>query len=165
MLLNRVQRLNNFGVTNICIACNTAHILYDYLQKSSAIPITSLICLVSDQVKRQNCHRVGVLATPMTIKHDLYHQHLGNHNLIYPKLDDQIIHEQIIGEGISGKITTKHQTYFQHYATSFIHQDKLDGLILGCTELSLFFPHRSQKIIDSLEVLATHLVTDYYSGG
>ena len=44
----------------------------------------------------------------------------------------------------------------------FVKKQKLDGIILGCTELPLAFPqNKSENIVDCLDVLSDALLKDF----
>lgn len=64
MLEEKVKLLNNMDVSCAVLACNTAHIMIDDLQKFSSVPFISMIEAVADEVRAQGLETVGILATP-----------------------------------------------------------------------------------------------------
>lgn len=160
MLVDRVVRLNQFGVNIIAMACNTAHLLYPVLSSYSEAKFISMIDSVSYLASQKGYQRVGLFASPTTIKSDLYQVSLCRFQIevIYPSVSVQNNLETIIRDVISGKKLSSQADYLLQTAKAFIRDQQLDGLILGCTELPLVFPKEKLEVIDSLDVLAECLL-------
>lgn len=162
MLISRTHKLVDFGVTIMAIACNTAHLMYSDL---SSIPGTNFISMVDAVVDRAASHKVkkvGILATPTTIRLNLYQDKLHLHGIktfVLPS-PDQKIYEQIIRSVVSGNTPSTSVDYLFKSTNSFINRHSLDAIILGCTELPLVFPKEkfSIPILDSLDILAESLI-------
>ncbi len=168
MLVSRVKKLNEFGCTSIAMVCNTGHILYPALAKQSRTEFVSMIKLVSREAKERNYKKVGILATKTTIKSGLYKQSLTELGItvVNPTSSMQNIHELIIRDVVAGKNITSHKRTLYKIAKDFITRNKLDGVILGCTELPLVFPKdQFNNVIDCLEVLSDELLEMYYQKG
>jgi len=165
ILISRVKALNNFGCNIIAMACNTGHLLYPDLAKNSEVPFISLIELVCQKAKNSGMKKVGLLATETTIKMQLYHKILEQEGIevITPNEDLIKKQEDIIRFVIANGETTKFEDVLSDTTNKFIKDNDLDGVILGCTELPLVFPsHKFRNVIDSLEVLADHLLKNFY---
>jgi len=166
MVLDRAKKLVNFGCDVVGMACNTGHILTQELDEATSGRFVSMIDLVAAEVRERNYKRVGIMATPVTIKSRLYDTVLNKVGVkhIYPDKQAQKRHEEIVRDVIAGKNGPANATYLEAFTQQFIEQNKLDGIILGCTELPLVFPkHTLKNIIDSMEVLADELLKQYYS--
>lgn len=166
ILSERVKRMNDYGVSVIGMTCNTAHILYKDLAKVSEVEFVSLINAVSDEVKKLNLRKVGLLATQTTIFYGLYQQVLSRTGTTCANsdLETQKLHEKIIRRVITGKCVHNKQLVDQ--VKRFIKEENLEGIILGCTELPIIFPKEkfvNTKIIDCLDVLADKLLSKYYN--
>jgi aspartate racemase len=167
MLQDRVRKLNKYGVTRIAMICNTGHILYDDLASVSSVPFDSLIESVSQEVKKKNIKRVGLLGTSTTVKSSIYKKNLRKLGVqvVNPSIEMQKKHEEIIRELIAGKTHTKQKQKFVRTVNKFVRDNKLDGIILGCTEIPMMFPKvkfPNIAIIDCLDVLADKLLAEYY---
>jgi aspartate racemase len=124
-----------------------------------------MIDLVAENVSALNYKRVGVLATPTTIKFDLYGKALSKKGIkvFYPTDEAQKLHEKIIREILSGEKNTDDIKKLEITTRDFVQKDTLDGVILGCTELPLVFPKvHFNNVIDCMEVLADKLLEKYY---
>ncbi len=164
MLIDRTRRLNAYGVRRIGIACNTAHLLLNDLRAVSGAPIVSIMDETARLVSEKNFVRVGLLASPVTYKTELYQSALkGTATVIIPNTKMQSDLDDLIRAVISGKNMKKLRTVAYPLLESFIRNHKVDAIILGCTELPLIFEApMSVPIISSLDILADSLLSYCY---
>lgn len=166
MLIQKVKKMNRYGVDNISMICNTGHILYDDLARSSKSDFYSMIDLVAKEVSKRKYRKVGVLATPTTIKHDLYGESLknGKVKVFYPSIELQALHERIIRNMVEGNVNQTDREKLNLSTKKFINEYNLDAVVLGCTELPLVFPkNKFTNVIDCMDVLADKLLEKYYN--
>lgn len=164
-LISRVKRLNGFGCNTIAMVCNTAHILYPKLLPYSQAKFLSLIALVAKRVNDAGMKRVGLFATPTTIKLKLYQKELAKFNIdaVTPNRQIQKLHEKIIRDVIVIGETNLYKEQLCKITKRFIQKNHLDGVILVCTELPLIFPtNKFTNVIDCLDVLADELLSTYF---
>src|SRR3989344_4735970 len=107
MLIASVRKFDNCGVRSIGMICNTGHILYDDLSKISKSKFYSMIELTADEALKRGFRKVCVLATPTTIKFDLYGKALSKRGIkvIYPEKRMQELHESVIRKMVAGRKT------------------------------------------------------------
>jgi aspartate racemase len=164
LLENRVKRMSAYGVCALTMACNTACILSDRLQHYSSVPIISVIEEVGKIIAR-SCNRVFILASPTSLRLNLYQNVLHKLNIEvftlkeseYPEI------EYIIRGVIEGKqkkpLTQKLVKITEHHLLN----ENVDGIVLGCTELPLVFPENYRlPVYSSLDILAKTLLKQYY---
>ncbi|OGG02680.1 hypothetical protein A2W14_05115 [Candidatus Gottesmanbacteria bacterium RBG_16_37_8] len=164
MLIDRIERMNFYPVNFIGIACNTAHILIEELRLCSAVPIVSIIEEVKKTILTNGYRRVGLLSTKTTQDRGLYDSVEDSKiKLLKPNKDLQDLLEEIIRGVIAGKERTELEDKFKIICNYFIKEQKLDTVILGCTELPLIFPGDLDiKSINTLEILANSLLKLYF---
>src|SRR5699024_1246963 len=70
------QLLEELGVDNIAIPCNTSHYLYDATQKELTIPIIHMVRKTIEYALNhfKNVRKIGILATNGTIQSEVYHR-------------------------------------------------------------------------------------------
>lgn len=152
-------RLVTFGADIIAIPCNTAHYFYDRLNESIEIPILNM---VEETVlfAKENCEKVGILATSGTIETRTYQRVCDRLNLAYavPSAEKQADVMDLIYNDIKQGKPADRQKF-----DAVVEELKAAGcgrVILGCTELSLI--KRDEKLgdfyIDSMEVLAKNAI-------
>lgn len=167
ILQKRVELLNNMGVLKLAIACNTAHILFDNLQAVSKVPFVSIIEEVVNTVRGNKIDRVGLLATPSTIRFGLFENALNKFNIevILPTKKELEACEGVIRNVIAGKKLKSDILKVRSIANS-LKKRGAQGIILGCTEIPLIFPKEfSIPVFDSLEILAQALLLRKYNEG
>lgn len=165
MLQSRIRALNSFKPAFFAIACNTAHLILEDLQESSATPFVSIIEEVTKKVSAKRIKRVGILATPVTINSGLFQTALKRNGVscIIPKKKDVIMLEEIIRKIIAGKINNNESEQIGKIASALI-KNGAQGVILGCTELPLVFPKNFPvPVFDSLNILAKALLEKTYN--
>lgn len=164
MLIKRVKRFNQKDFLCLSIACNTAHILFDDLQKISKVPFVSMIEEVAKSVSKTNAKKVGIIATPSTIKFKLYQRAFEKRSIesIIPT-DVQIKSlNKIIRNVIAGKIF-KSDTKKLFVIANSLKRDGAESIILGCTEIPLVFTKSfSLPVLNSVEILSMALLRKYY---
>jgi aspartate racemase len=165
ILTDRTKRLERLNIFCFAIACNTAHIMFNNLSKSSTKPFVSIIDCVVDKVKEEGIKKVGLLATPSTIKASLYQSALTQVDIasIIPTPNEQVVIEAVIRKVIAGNTSKADGERLKKIAKSFA-QKGAKGIILGCTELPLVFPKDfSTPVFDSIEILSRKLLTNFYT--
>ncbi len=163
MLMKSVKQLNKYGVDTIGMVCNTAHILYKELQEESKGEFLSMIELVANKAQKLHLKRVGILATPTTLKSGLYQGALLKRKIYSIEINHSKRLEKIVRELVAGNINNNQSHYLYKITNQFVKQYRLDGVILGCTELPLVFPKkRFSNVLDCLDILADELLRRYY---
>ncbi len=164
LLIERTKQLNIFGVSVLCIACNTAHLLIDDLRNVSSVPFISITDEVKTIVTEKKYQRIGLLASITTYETGLYNKlNSTGQKLFIPTSKFQLLLEDCIRAVIAGKISTQLKKKLNTSVQLFINENKLDVLILGCTELPLIFQKKINiPTINTLEVLAESLLRFYY---
>lgn len=162
ILIKKVKDLNKLPIGNLCIACNSAHILLPDLQKETKIPFISIINEVVKNVNSKKIKTVGLMGSPTIIKSNLYQKELNKTNIevILPNKEEITTLGKIISEIVGGNYNNT-QKIIQ--IADYLINHGAEGIILGCTELPLIFPKRySLPVFDSLEILANELLKQYY---
>ncbi len=163
MLKDKVCRMDSYGISVFSIACNTAHILLPNLQQITDTPFISIINEVHKIVK-DRYRKVGLLATTTTYNTKLYEDKLKECELIKPSHSIQKTLDSAIRKVIAGADRNKIQQEIAPIIESFIQDNALEALILGCTEIPLIVPDsQNVPVINSLSVLADALLIHYYS--
>lgn len=164
MLKTRVKKVGSLNISCLSIACNTAHVLMDDLQKASSLPLISMVDTVVEQVNEDGLNKVGLLATPSTVKYQLYQSALGRYGIItiVPTGKQLRIVENIVRNILKGKMFLSDGKQLMTIANC-LKQRGVQGIILGCTELPLIFPAKYVlPVYNCVEILARTLLQNYY---
>lgn len=159
-LFKTVEQFNLLKPDIVVMCCNTAHIIYPKINKLAKFNFPSLINLVNDELDKSHCQNIGILATPNTLKFKLYQN--NSKKIFYPDLDLQNILEKNIRLIINSDFEKINYNLISQKINKFIKQNNLDGIVLGCTEIPVFFPKikldKNITVFNSSEILANHLI-------
>ncbi|MEK7497489.1 MAG: amino acid racemase [Patescibacteria group bacterium] len=169
LLISRIKKLDKFGCKTVAMVCNTGHILFPKLSRTSNAKMISLIKAVRSRVIELKLKRVGILATKTTLNSNIYKQAFSRTGIKIINPDEEIINvcEGVIRKVIANENTKSSVSGLIAKTISFAAKQKLDGIILGCTELPLAFPKDKKfkfKVIDCLDVLSDSLLNDAFDG-
>lgn len=164
MLEDRVKEMDKLPISFFCMACNTGHLLIEKLKRQTEKPFVSLIEEVPKFIKKQKIKKIGLLATPTTIKTKLFQKPLENEGveLITPKNGDIKLLGKIIKETIAGKNLENNKILIQQIAKRLLNNGS-EAIIESCTEIPLIFPKQHLvPVFDTLEILAEAVLKKYY---
>lgn len=164
ILINRVQEMDKLPIGFFCMACNTGHLLLEDLQKHTKKPFISLLEEVPRFIKRKKLKKVGILATPTTIRTKLYRKAFERYGveLIEPKNGDIELLGTIVLETIAGKNFEKNSVLVQKIAKLLLDRGA-EAIVEACTEIPLIFPKQHLvPVFDTLEILASAVLKRYY---
>jgi aspartate racemase len=164
ILEDRIKRLTAFGVTTLTMACNTACILIERLQKQTDIPIVSVVDEVIKAVSKDS-KKVLLLASPTSLRSGLYQLALARYGIPYtvPMEKEYKELELIIRGVIDREDRGMLMRRLVKIAERYVEKGDIEGIVLGCTELPLVFPDAYRlRVYSSLSILAETLLKQYY---
>lgn len=168
MLESSARKLANYGCSEIAVVCNTIYLLKEELNRACGGKLVSIVDLVAARAKSMGLERVGILASPTTLKMNIYGKALKSLGIleIGGGTELQDIYETIIRQLVAGEVPETQKKELAIRTQALVRGEKLDGIILGCTELPLVFPKSKFKnAIDCMDVLADELLFRYYAKG
>lgn len=163
MLIDATILLEQAGCNINGIACNTAHLLLPDLQAATKVPFLSIPELVAEKIKAAGFERVGLLATPTTLSLKLYDQALQDIAVVVRP--EKIVADQTenyIYKQLQNDIQATDAKAFRKLVSDFKKTEKLDAVILGCTELPLIYNRTDSHVIDTLQLLSDGLLKKYF---
>jgi len=161
-LLDWILDLDNAGVDKIIMACNTVHLFYDFLQKSSKWNIINLLSECTQQIKQAWHKKVLILGSSTTNFMNLYDTYLDKLSIRYLKLDmwEQLYIDKIIENIMWWNIVENDKKYLLELCNQY---SKLwaTWCIVWCTELPLVMKQDANplELFDTLSIL-TDIVDD-----
>lgn len=167
-LLDGARLLEKSGCSAIAMPCNTAHAFLHDIRQAVDIPIIDMLYETARICRQRKLHTVGILATEGTVALDLYGEALSHANIsrIYPNAETQQQISRLIFDKIkAGRLVDRHEL---DLPCELLAGTGCDGIILGCTELSMAFGNYAVsaplevQVIDPLDALARRIIT--YSG-
>lgn len=139
-LLGEIRRLAQAGADFGLLAANTPHIVFDDLQRRSPLPLISIVEATCDAAKSLGLKTVGLFGARFTMQGRFYHDvfERAGITLVTPAPDEQtFIHDRYMGELVNGIFPAPTRDRFLSIARRLAEKERIEGLILGGTELPL----------------------------
>ena len=152
-LMTGINSLQNGGVDFIIMAANSPHAVYNDLVQLSKIPILSIVKATAERAQQENLKKLLLLGIKFTMQSSFYQEFFAKSDMeVITPLDSEqdIINKIIFDELVIGKFTKESK----HMLLKIVNNYKVDGVILGCTELPLILQQNDTDVIllDTVEL-------------
>jgi aspartate racemase len=157
-LLEKFFYLHRAGAEFAAIASNTPHIVFDEIKDKSPIPILSIVEATCSKAQETGLKKIGLLGTKLTMETDFYIKPFAERgmSIVMPTEPEQkLIHHKLFSEIELGVFKDSTRDDFLSIIKRMVDEDKIDSLILGCTELPLILTE-SKYNIPFLNTTAIH---------
>lgn len=148
-LSDAVKVLYRAGADFAIIAAVTPHIFLEEIRKLSQIPLLSIVEETAKIVSKRGLTRVGLFGTKFTLQADFFHKVFSSKGIsvTVPELEEQeFIHGKLVDELQFGRVVESTRKSLLSIVKRMIEGEKIEGLILGCTELPLILPEEKYGI-------------------
>ena len=147
------------GADFLIICCNTMHILAEAVEDASGLPLLHIATPLGAAIHAKDIRKVGVLGTRYTMAADFLRSPLvRDHSVefVTPAEDDAQETHRLIYEELSRGQFLDSSAAFLRSAIRRLAERGAEGVILGCTELSLLVkPEESEiPLFDTTELHA-----------
>ena len=163
LLTNAAKTLEKSGADFIVLPCNTAHVFIDDVKDSVNIPVLNIIDESVKTLKSRGVEKVGLLATPSTVKNKLFDKKI---NLIKPNKLNQKKMGLIINRILNNQSIDENRIELLKIIKSI--SEKSDVLLLACTDLQLLITEKEIngiEIFDTMQILAKATIRELTRGG
>src|SRR5205085_3249689 len=112
-LTSGVESLARAGAEFGFIAANTPHLVFDEVQRRSAIPLLSIVRATSDHAKALGLKKVGLFGTGFTMRASFYPEEFQRVkiDLVRPRESEQeFIHRKYLGELLNNQFLPETRT-------------------------------------------------------
>lgn len=156
-LLKAVNNLARCGADFAVLSANTAHIVFDRLQKVSPIPLISIVESTCREAQRRNLKKIGLLGTIFTMTEDFYRQPFIQKEITIVVPSDaemQCVNHKIVSELEHGIVRQETLEAFQKIISRMQTEEKIESVILGCTELPLLLNDQVSPVpcLDTMQI-------------
>lgn len=159
-LLTSLRRLTSAGVDFVAITANTPHIVFEELAARSPVPILSIVEVCAAEGQRRNLRSLALLGTRFTMEAPFYPEVCARKGItvVIPKAADRTwIHDRYVGELLKGEFRDETRQQFMSLASRLRHEQNIDGIILGGTELPLLLSAPEIAGVPLLDTTALHV--------
>ena len=159
-LLESLRRLAGAGADFAAMTANTPHIVFDELAARSPIPLLSIVEVCVEAARRRGLRRLGLLGTRFTMEAAFYPTVCERYGVTVVTPDDAErvwVHERYIGELLEGDFRDDTRRGFVALVARLRADARIDGVILGGTELPLLLPEAMIADVPALDTTALHV--------
>ncbi len=153
-------RLAAGGADFAAMAANTPHVVFDDLVVRSPIPIVSIVEACVKEAQRRNMRRVALLGTRFTMEGDFYPAVFARAGIGIVSPDDEErewVHDIYVGELLSGDFREATRDRVTSIVERLREKEKVDGVILGGTELTILLAEPTVAGVPALDTTALHV--------
>ena len=151
-IISIFSSLENIGCEVLALATNTAHIALEYFPKPRGL--VHMIEETAKYTKKLGLRRVLLLGTKYTMTSDLYPRYFEKEGIEVLRPDDkdiEVIDKIIFEKLVNGVLIEEDKKMLEVIMKRGIER-KVEGIILGCTELTLFKYDISVPLIDTVDI-------------
>ena len=159
-LAGSFRQLAGAGADFGFMAANTPHVVFDEVQRSSPIPLLSIVEATLEEVKRRGLKAVGLLGTRFTMSGRFYPEVFEKHGLrlAVPSAEEQAdIHDKYVNQLIKGIFLSETRERLQQIIAALVKRDNLEGVILAGTELPLILKAETIAGVPLLDTTQIHV--------
>ena len=141
-LLRAIQNTAAAGADFAALAANTPHIVYDRLQALSPLPLLSIVETTYREARLKGMGKLGLLGTAFTMEEDFFKKKFEENGIsvaVPGPAERFSINSKIINELEFGVVKESTREEFLGIIRRMMEEDRVEGVILGCTELPLLF--------------------------
>jgi len=150
--------LKRAGADGLMICSNTSHLAADAVRGATGMPLVHIVDALAEEIEKRASRRPLLLATKHVMTEPFYRGALRDRfgiDTMAPKGPDQVSVERIIFDELAlGKVEANSRELLLEIIGR--HAGAADGVILGCTELSLILGARdvSLPVFDTTRIHA-----------
>ena len=165
-LVREVEKIRKAGADFAALAANTPHIVFEGLQRRSAIPLLSIVESACGEAQALGLKTVGLFGTRFTMQGRFYPDVFSRSGiaLVVPAENEQnYIHEKYIGELLNNIFLPETRRGLLAIADELKARHAIEGLILGGTELPLLLrddEHNGIRLLDTTRIHVEGIVAE-----
>jgi aspartate racemase len=159
-MLASVRRLAGAGVDFAAMTANTPHIVFDDIASRSPVPLISIVEVCAQEARRRGLRRLVLLGTRFTMEAPFYPAVCARHGIVAVAPNDADrawVHARYVGELLKGEFRDDTRSAFVSLVSRLRDQERIDGVILGGTELPLLLPTPVIADVPALDTTALHV--------
>ncbi len=135
-----IEVLARAGCDFAFMAANTPHLVFDEVQRRSAIPLLSIVRATVSKAQSLGLKKVGLFGTGFTMRASFYPDEFARHGieLVRPSESErEFIHRKYIGELLKNQFLPETRDAILSIARRLIAEDQVEAIVLAGTELPL----------------------------
>jgi aspartate racemase len=159
-LLGEVLKLHRAGADFGAFSANAPHIVFDAVQRRSPIPLVSIVETACSVARDLGLKRVGLLGIRFTMQGSFYPEVFdpAGISLVAPaSADFEYVHDKYANELLNGVVLPETRAGLLAVIDRMRERDRIEGVILGGTELALMFDEEKVGDLPLLNTTKLHV--------
>jgi aspartate racemase len=159
-LVGELKPLAAAGAQFGIISANTPHIVFDEIRERSPIPLISIIEATAAPAKKLDLKKLALFGTRFTMQGSFYPKVFARESIslkVPAPQEQDYIHEKYMNELVKGDIRDTTRAGLLRIVDAMVERDRIEGVILGGTELSLIIHGLGERKIALLDTTKIHV--------
>lgn len=144
-----IEQLARAGADFGAIAANTPHLVFDEVQRRSAVPLLSIVRATANHAKTLGLKKIALFGTKFTMRASFYPEEFQRAaiELVVPQEPErEYIHSKYIGELLKNQFLPATKAEILRIAQRMKSDDGVEAVVLAGTELPLLMRDSSTDI-------------------
>ncbi len=159
-LVAEVEKLSRGGADCGLLAAGTPHIVFDEVRRQSPIPLISIVEATRDAATKRGLTRLGLFGARFVMQGRFFPEVFSKAgiSLVVPDEDEQaLIHDRYMNEMVKGIFLSQTRERLLTIVERLRIQEKIQGLILGGTDMPPIFRDLTDSGIPFLDTTQIHV--------
>lgn len=160
MLVSKLEALKTAGAEFAAMTANTPHLLYDRIREKTTLPLISIVEATCDHAQKMGLKKPGLIGTGFTMSSTFYQDVFSRRGLevVVPEIDDQrVVNYKLFSEIELGIFKDETRQMLIGQIEKMVNTQKIDSMILGCTEFPLILTDSYYADIPMLNTTQIHV--------
>jgi aspartate racemase len=159
-LVASVQRLAAAGVDFVAMTANTPHVVFDEITARATVPLLSIVETCAEEARGRGLKRLALFGTRFTMEAPMYPEVFGRYGMTVIAPNDAeraLVHDRYVNQLLNGEFRDDTRQEFLSLIVRLRDEERIDGVILGGTELTLLLKDPVIADIPALDTTALHV--------
>src|SRR5215470_6119098 len=155
-----VEQLVRAGADFGFMAANSPHLVFDEVQRRSAIPLVSIVRATAEHARARGLKKVGLFGTGFTMRASFYPEEFerAGISLVMPReAEREFIHGKYIGELLKNRFLPETRGAILSIARRMKAEDRVEAIVLAGTELPLLLRDSGATDVNFLDTTVIHV--------
>lgn len=155
-----IERLARAGADFAILSANTPHIVFNAVRNASPLPLISIVEATRTEASARGLKRLSLIGTRFTMRARFYPEEFEKQGIaiVPPSQEEQeYIHDKYVNELLRGVFSPNTRERLQDIIATQAERDRVQGVILGGTELPLILREKSIAGIPLLDTTQIHV--------
>lgn len=158
-IVSKIESLQHAGADFAAISANTPHLLFERIKERSPLHLISIVEATRTQASKLGLKKSGLIGTLFTMNASFYPETFNNHGMeivVPTEREKALINRKLFNEIELGIFKDDTRQELIDITERMVRDDKIDSLILGCTEFPLILTEKEYAGIPMLNTTAIH---------